>query len=47
MLCGIIVIAAATEAALALPEAPLAADMRAALGAGSIVIDVVEHRSAQ
>ena len=37
MLCGVIAIAAATEAALAHPETPLAIDMRIALGAGAVL----------
>jgi low temperature requirement protein LtrA len=37
MLCGIIGMAAATEQALAHPDAPLAADVRAALGVGALL----------
>jgi low temperature requirement protein LtrA len=37
MLCGIIAIAAATEVALAHPDEPLPADMRAALGSGAVL----------
>jgi low temperature requirement protein LtrA len=37
MLCGVIAIAAATEAALAHPEAVLAADLRGALGVGAML----------
>jgi low temperature requirement protein LtrA len=37
MLCGVIAIAAATEAALAHPEEVLAADLRAALGVGTML----------
>lgn len=36
MLCGVVAIAAATEAALAHPEEVLAADLRAALGVGAV-----------
>jgi len=37
MLCGVIAIAAATEAALAHPAEVLAADLRAALGVGAML----------
>jgi low temperature requirement protein LtrA len=37
MLCGIIGMAAATEQALSHPDAPLAADVRAALGVGALL----------
>ncbi|HEX2338922.1 MAG TPA: low temperature requirement protein A [Vicinamibacterales bacterium] len=37
MLCGVIAIAAATEAALAHPEAVLSADLRGALGVGAML----------
>jgi low temperature requirement protein LtrA len=37
MLCGIVGMAAATEQALAHPDAPLAADVRAALGVGALL----------
>jgi low temperature requirement protein LtrA len=37
MLCGIVGMAAATEQALAHPDTPLAADVRAALGAGALL----------
>ena len=37
MLCGVIAIAAATEAALAHPDQILAADLRAALGGGAVL----------
>jgi low temperature requirement protein LtrA len=37
MLCGVIAMAAATEAALAHPHEPLAVDIRAALGAGAVL----------
>ena len=37
MLCGVIAMAAATEAALAHPELPLATDLRIALGGGALL----------
>jgi low temperature requirement protein LtrA len=37
MLCGVVAMAAATEAALAHPHEPLAIDIRAALGAGAVL----------
>jgi hypothetical protein len=37
LLCGVIAMAAATEAALAHPDVPLALDVRAALGAGAVL----------
>jgi low temperature requirement protein LtrA len=37
MLCGIVAMAAATEQALAHPEAPLTADLRVALGGGAVL----------
>ena len=37
LLCGVIAMAAATEAALAHPDEPLALDVRAALGAGAVL----------
>ena len=37
MLCGVVAIAAATEAALAHPDETLAADLRLALGSGAVL----------